>query len=384
MRVLSLFLAFAGLSVASNIYTLIPITEELSNLFGVSEPIAALASTLFSVFYAIGFLIFGPLSDHAGRKKVMTYGMFGLTVITFAISFIDDIGLFLVFRSLQGFMAASFAPVALTYIFDLFSSPKKRQTSIALISTGLLMAGIVGQVLSLFITNLWGWSYVFTLFAVIYLLIGLFMYRIPDTPRPDQVSNLLAIWKQIPILLKEKSLLKIYFMTLTMLLSFVGMYSAVNPYLMGLFHLDNTEVLFFRAVGIIGILPSLFTGFFSRKIGLKATLITALSVAISGLLFERMFSNVTLMSTASIFFVAGIFTAAPTLLNLVGMFADRQRSMAISLFTFILFMGASLGPMIATLGDFKMVSLFLALLLGVSAFTALTLKDVRISKIEEK
>lgn len=186
-------LAFCGLTVVSHIYTMIPITGELARVFHIPAATAALASSIFSLCYALGFLVFGPLSDRFGRKPVMVYGLAALTVSTVVVGFVHTIGLLLAFRALQGFVAATFAPVALAYVFEVYPA-EKRATTIAFISTGFLMAGIVGQIVSSWITHLLAWSYVFTLFAIIHLVMFLFMLKIPNAPVKRSDTNLLAGW----------------------------------------------------------------------------------------------------------------------------------------------------------------------------------------------
>jgi YNFM family putative membrane transporter len=365
-------LTFCGLSVVSHIYTMIPITGELSRVFHVSTATAALASSIFSFCYAFGFLVFGPLSDRFGRKPVMVYGLVALTASTFVVGFAHTIGLLLVFRALQGFVAATFAPVALAYVFEVYPA-EKRATTIAFISTGFLMAGIVGQIVSSWVSHILAWSYVFILFAAIHLVMFLFMLKLPYTPVKSSDTNLLAGWIRMFRVFRNSNLLKAYIITFTLLLSFVGMYASLSSYLSHNFGLTTTQLLGFRAVGIIGMVLSPLAGQLANRFGLKKMLISGVVCSVVGLLLERELPSITLIGVASVVFVAGVSIIVPTLINIVGIMGGQMREAAVALYTFILFLGASVGPLIATVGDFMTVSLLLAGALTISLLLSFTL-----------
>ncbi|WP_052304303.1 MFS transporter [Desulfosporosinus orientis] len=126
LTVVTILLALCGLTVVSNVYTMIPLIGILSSTFHVPTATAAWAgSSVFSLFYAFGFLIFGPISDRFGRKQVLVPGMITLSVSTLLVSFAQSIQSLLYFRAVQGFVAASFGPVALAYVFEYLSTGKK-------------------------------------------------------------------------------------------------------------------------------------------------------------------------------------------------------------------------------------------------------------------
>lgn len=59
--------------------------------------------------------------------------------------------------------------------------------------------------------------------------------------------------------------------------------------------------------------------------------------------------GVWLLVAASAVFVAGVAVAAPSLIALLGSLAPRRRGAAVSLYSFVLFVGASLGPQLPPL-----------------------------------
>jgi len=374
LSLITLLLAFCGLIVVSNIYTMIPIHKDLSAAFQVSEIKAAWASSIFSICYAVGFLVFGPLSERYGRKQVIVVGLAALAVCTFFTGFVHTIGLLLLLRAMQGFVAATFAPVALAYVLETYPL-EKRATTIAMISTGFLMSGIIGQVASSWITRSFGWSYVFLIFSIIYLIAFLLVWRIlPLTPGKNPHTSLLMIWKQTFALLLKPNLVTCYMIAFILLLSFVSMYASLGNYLVSEFGLKAEQLLGIRSVGILGMILSPLAGKLITRFGLKRVLVGGLISASGGLLLEWGMSTLVLVTVASVIFVAGISIVVPTLINIVGILGGQARGGAVALYAFILFLGASAGPVIAQLGTFEAVILILASILLISAHLSLTIK----------
>lgn len=373
LPLITVLLSFCGLIVVSNIYTMIPINKEISEAFQVSEIKAAWASSVFSICYAVGFLVFGPLSERYGRKQIIVVGMAALAICTFIAGFVHTIGLLLFLRAMQGFVAATFAPVSLAYVFETYP-PEKRATTIALISTGFLMSGIIGQIASSWITRSFGWSYVFLIFSIIYLLAFLLIWRLlPLTHANNPNTSMLTIWKQTFALLCKPNLVTCYMIAFTLLLSFVSMYASLN-YLVSQSGLSAEQLLRIRSVGILGMILSPLAGKLITRFGLKRVLVGGLISAFGGLLLEWGMSMPVFVTVASVIFVAGISIVIPTLINIVGILGGRASGGAVALYAFILFVGASVGPIVAQLGKFDVVIPILAGLQLVSVVLSLTIK----------
>ena len=140
--VTGILFVITGIMVASNIYTLIPLYPSIGNEFQIPGTEVAMESILFTFFYAFGLLFFGPLSDYAGRRKVILTGLFMSAVTTWLVSTANQPVSLYIFRALQGFTLASFAPVTFSYTFEIFGD-KKRTFWLALINAGFLAAGMV-------------------------------------------------------------------------------------------------------------------------------------------------------------------------------------------------------------------------------------------------
>jgi MFS transporter, YNFM family, putative membrane transport protein len=155
-------LFWCGLVVLSSMYVTIPLATVLSDIFRKSITQVAWLASSYSICYAIGCLLYGPFSDRYGRKIFLVTSISLLTVITFAIGFVDNFYILLILRGLQGLISAAFAPISLVYAGEMFPA-EKRLTAVGFVSSGLLMAGVVGQVYSGLVNEFWGWQAIFFL-----------------------------------------------------------------------------------------------------------------------------------------------------------------------------------------------------------------------------
>lgn len=346
-----MFLLFiAALFILSALYITVPLLSILSHEFQVSLKRAAFAGTAFSIFFALGCLIYGPLSSHIGRKKVMVMGLFALSVATFAAGFVEDFYILILLRCIQGATASTFSPVALTYAGEIFPE-NQRVTAIGYISTGFLMAGIVGQVWSSAIANWIGWPNVFMLLAIVYLIIAVsFIIWLPSAakqPLPMKTNNKNSILLQF---IRNKNLMLSYCITIMVLLCFVGTYSGLESYLSNPpFSLDFGEILAVRAIGIIGMLLCPFAGQLGKRFGTENMMRTGIGVAVISLIALCFSKSLITYAIVSLFFVTGIALLVPSLIAIIGELGGNHRALATSIYTFILFIGASLGPIATTL-----------------------------------
>lgn len=379
-------LFWCGLVVLCSMYVTIPLATVLSDTFHKSMTQVAWLASSYSICYAIGCLLYGPFSDRYGRKIFLVTSISLLTVITFAIGFVDNFYILLILRGLQGLISAAFAPISLVYAGEMFPA-EKRLTAVGFVSSGLLMAGVVGQVYSGLVNEFWGWQAIFFLLGILYFLtLILIIVFLPKDEMTRPHVHMLEAFKKMTLLGKQTQLLLAFCITFSLLLSLVGMYTILGSYLSNQFGLTEKEILLVRAAGIIGMLLSLFAGRLAQKLGTTLTLKIGLALAAAGLFGIGVSPSLSLIIFGSIIFVLGIATANPILISIVSQLAGHARGSAVSFNAFILFVGASTGPILAltlintgvymlsfsVLGCILLVSFFLSFFLKLTSTAHVT------------
>ena len=344
-----LILFVSGLVIMMNLYLTIPLTKSISETFKVTTTQAGLLSSLFSIGFALGCLIYGLLSEKFGRKKIILIGIVTLTLVTLLIGFSQSFYMVLSLRFLQGLTASTFSPVALAFAGEYFNGSTKT-TAIGLISTGFLMAGIFGQILATSINNLFTFQMVFITMGCLLLITGLGLLLIlPKTKANSPQLDIRKSFSNIKVVLRKKELLLCYFVAFFLLMSFVLMYNLLTQKLsLPPFNLTASELLNIRLAGLIGMLFSPLAGNITQKISVKYLLTVSLSLTVISSLMMSIASSLISLLVLSVLFVLGIALAVPSLVSLVNIFGAFERGLAVSIYTFVLFLGTSAAPFIGS------------------------------------
>jgi MFS family permease len=67
-----------ALFVPAQLYLAIPLSPTFGEVFGVDDAAAVWAGSAFAIAYAVGFLVFGPLSDQVGYRPTLIAYTVGL------------------------------------------------------------------------------------------------------------------------------------------------------------------------------------------------------------------------------------------------------------------------------------------------------------------
>ncbi|WP_440603098.1 MFS transporter [Bacillus sp. GB_SG_008] len=362
-----------GISVVSQGFIMIPIERQLLLYFQISKNIAYLSSSIFSIFYAIGFLIFAPLSNRFGKKNILVLGLFALSFCTLTISFYKIYNLFLFLRALQGLLAATFTPLALAYVFELFI-PKRQGYVIGILSTAFTMSSILGQILSNLFISQYTFPVLFYLFAVIHILCATILYFILPSSIKSNRPLSIAYWLDMFKLFQNRYLAICLAITFTQFLSFVAIYSSLHHVLIKTYHLMNHEILLFQCLGIIGMSISLFINSFITRIGATKMITLGLIITCMGILLFLKEDNMYFLSITTIIFAAGISIVLPSIIFHIGQISEERKGVAMALYTFTLFLGSSVGPYIGTKIIFKYVVLIIFSILFLSILMSLSLR----------
>lgn len=344
-------LALCGLAVVSQLYLPVPLLGQVAATYGVAATTAGLVLTLFGMAYATGFLVFGPLSDRVGRKAVMVPGLLALAFASVLVAIAPTFELLVGARIIQGFVAASLPPVALAYLPE--ALPGKRVPfGIACISTALLLAGLLGQLYASAIGSLAGAVLPLTSVYVVGAFLVWFLPEQRKIGAPNH-TGLLGAYRGLPGLLKNGTLMRGYAAALVLLFAFVAFYTALALFARDRITQAGLDLTTVRMVAVPAMLLPLVTARFIRSYGPRVLVCWGFAVGAAGLFAAAAVANigatVWLLVAASVIFVAGVSITVPSLIALVGSLAPEQRGLAIALYTFTLFVGASLGPQLPPL-----------------------------------
>lgn len=330
------------------VYLPIPFIPMWQSEFHVTMNMADWTSSAYGFAYAIGNVFWGTLSDRVRRVRILYLGLFMLAVTTGLVAVSPSLALLIVFRVLEGAVAASFPAVAIAYIGDVLA-PRYRAIATSVVSCGFLLASIGGQIYGSLMSASWGWHAAFLWLAGAYALLGAGVaFLLPKGTRPSTQTSIASTYIRTFRLFRHIPLTLAWVATVPVLLSFIGMYSGLDDLLSTSYRSDTSQLIEVQLLGAPGIVLSLVAGYVIRHYGGKRVFMGGLLVACLGLVMEAASHSLGLLTFSSVVFVFGLSSAVPGIITLVGQLGHEARGSATAVYAFFTFIGASLGPLLET------------------------------------
>jgi len=169
----------------------LPSFPEIGRVLAASPATVQLTLSLYLACYAVGQVVYGPLSDRYGRLPVMRTALAIYCVASLACALAPNIELLLAARMFQAFGSSGAIVLARAIVRDLYSGARAgRELSLmgAIMALAPLLAPILGGVLQ----DVFGWRSNFVLQIVFGLIAAFFVWRkLPETlktPTTDPFS----------------------------------------------------------------------------------------------------------------------------------------------------------------------------------------------------
>ncbi|GAA3549021.1 MFS transporter [Nonomuraea rosea] len=365
-RTLTAFTLTAVL-VSGQLYVVIPLLHDMATGWGSSAGGLTWLVTAFGIGYGVGFLVFGPLSDRIGRRRLLMIGLplAAITTALVALSPSPEVAFGL--RAVQGIAVAMFPPAGMAYLAERVE-PRRRVVAIASVTGAFLASAVMLQVAAQLLVESIGWRGLFLISAAGFVLAALALRAVmlPDLPRVA-AGSLLSTYRAVPGLLFDRVLLLRYVATIMLMVGFVAVYTGLQIYGVT----SPSELLTLRASGLpaIVLVPLLMPWLARIPMTIRAAAfltVGALALAAVGLT-----GGAALVLLLAVY-VAAITGGLPSMNEAISAGAGQARGTALALFSFALAVGGSVGPQVAAaFGGFTPLMYGLAAGMGVAALAVL-------------
>lgn len=190
---LSALVAFGPLSIDMYLPSLPAIAADLdTHVAAVQKTI-----TIFLIGFSVGMLIYGPLSDRYGRKKLLMIGMTVYVLSTLGCIFAEEIEQLQWLRLLQAFGGASASVLSRALVRDLFSNAEIPKI-LSLMHIITMIATLIAPLAGALIIEYLDWTGIF-IFLLIYSLVCMLWTQFSiHSPAPKtQPAGIISNYKTV-------------------------------------------------------------------------------------------------------------------------------------------------------------------------------------------
>jgi MFS transporter, DHA1 family, multidrug resistance protein len=185
----------------------LPSLPELGRVFGASVPQVQLTLSGYLLCFAIGQIVFGPISDHVGRKPVLLAALSLYVAICLSCLFATSIEMLIALRCLQALGVAGAPVLARAIVRDLYHGVRAGR-ELARMGSITALAPVVAPSLGGLLQSTFGWRASFVGMAVLGLCAILLVIRLlPETmkQRPQEPISLSSVLRGYGIFLRHRT-----------------------------------------------------------------------------------------------------------------------------------------------------------------------------------
>ncbi|MFV5502022.1 MFS transporter [Acinetobacter sp. 226] len=382
----SLFLA--GFAIFSSLYCVQPMMPILADYFHISPTQSSFPLSFSTIALAVGLIFTGLISDRFGRKPIMVWSLFSVSVLLLLSAVLPVWSVFLATRILIGLTVSGVAAVAMTYIGEEVAA-KDIGLAMGLYISGTAIGGMSGRLIAGVLVDFISWQSATLIIGLINLCIAITFYFLLPKSRnfqayPIKLSRFLTAFQHN---LSDPKLRILFLQGFILMGCFVSVFNYLSYRLIqSPFELSHVWIGVISITYLAGIYSSPRAAAWSQKFGRFQVLVAMLASMLLGLVL-MLVNSLVLVFIGLLIFTFAFFAAHSTASSWVSVQSLQYRAVGSSLYLFCYYLGSSVlgsssGLIWEKAGWFGL-SVFIGIILVIGLFVAQQLKP-KISKLEIK
>lgn len=158
----------------------------------------------FFIFYALGTMFWGPLSDKYGRKRILLTGLVIYTIASILCIFSVSVYQLILYRILQSIGCGAATAVSTAIVKDVYSG-KRRLTILAIVQSMGMISPIVAPVIGAIILTVFSWRGVFVVLSVMGVLAVVGTLAMEETIETYYSGGIFKAIGRLGVVAKNKS-----------------------------------------------------------------------------------------------------------------------------------------------------------------------------------
>ncbi|MFD4819099.1 MFS transporter [Peribacillus butanolivorans] len=314
------------------------------------------AAGLMIAIFAGAQLIFSPIAgkwtDQFGRRKMIIYGLIGLTISMFIFYAVNSIWLLYASRVVGGVGAALLVPAIFAYVADITTFDQRAKGN-SLVSAAMSLGIVVGPGIGGFLAD-FGLKFPFLISALVSLvavIFSIFVLKESETKQTSQamdMANNESMVRKIALSVKMPYFIPLI-ITLVMSFGLMAYESVIGLYLDNQFNSTPKDIAtMVTATGIVSVIVQLFVvDRIVRRFGEVSVLIIFISVAAIGFLLSLFASSYLIFFGISLIIFLSTSILRPVLNTLISKMAGNEQGFAMGMNNAYMSIGNVLGPTLA-------------------------------------
>ena len=163
----------------------LPALPEIASSLGASEGVTQMTITAFLLGMVFGPVVFGPVSDAIGRRRLIMASLVAYSLVSLLIASVGSVEMMIVLRLAQAFCGGAALSLTRTVFRDILSGNALARAMSVLMMI-VLGAPLVAPFLGGFLLLVWNWRGIFVVLAIISSLVVVAVwYWLPETLPPE-------------------------------------------------------------------------------------------------------------------------------------------------------------------------------------------------------
>ena len=336
----SLFLA--GFAIFSSLYCVQPMMPILADYFQVSPTQSSFPLSFSTIALAVGLIFTGLISDRFGRKPIMVWSLFSVSVLLLLSAILPIWSVFLTTRVMIGLTVSGVAAVAMTYIGEEIAE-KDIGFAMGLYISGTAIGGMGGRLIAGVLVDFISWQSATLLIGILNLCIaGLFYYLLPASQHfkayPIKLNRFKNSFRHN---LADPKLRVLFLQGFILMGCFVSVFNYLSYRLIQApFELSHVWIGVISITYLAGIYSSPRAAYWGRHYGkfrILAAMILMMLVGLSLMLINQL----VVVFTGLLIFTFSFFAAHSTASSWVSIQSLQYRAVGSSLYLFCYYLGSS-------------------------------------------